>query len=75
MKKRINSSANRDGLAIDAIKEAHDVWPGHGTYTTLEHFFLSGTSLYVMPGVCYYDAYILIIRTFPIPHRSGGLQR
>jgi hypothetical protein len=50
MKKRINSSSNRDGLAIDAIRAEPDVWPGHGIYTTNEIFWLGGTSFYIMPG-------------------------
>jgi hypothetical protein len=50
MKKRINSSSNRDGLAVDAIHAEADVWPGHGMYTTNEIFWLAGKSFYVMLG-------------------------
>jgi hypothetical protein len=50
MKKRINNSSNRDGLAVNAIQVKPDVWPGHRIYTTNEIFWLADTSFYVMPG-------------------------
>ena len=42
MERRVNSSSNRDGLAIDAMREATDVWPGVGVYTSDELFYIAG---------------------------------
>ncbi|KAK6984366.1 hypothetical protein R3P38DRAFT_3292361 [Favolaschia claudopus] len=41
---RRSSSSDRHGLAIEAIREAGDVFPGVGVYTVIELFFLAGLS-------------------------------
>lgn len=39
---RKSSRSKRDGLACEVVRDAPDIWPGMGVYTTVEAFFLAG---------------------------------
>ena len=61
MKKRANSSSNRDGLATDVMRKATDVWPGVGVYTSDELFWITGV---------YYTLSCLFVANHTYPRNS-----